>query len=269
MTWTRTLGAYFCASLLFSQITICQQTSAPPVQPQVLLQKSLAALAGNTTLADITLSGTAERIAGSDDETGSVVLKANSAGALRLDFSYSSGPRMEVRSVTADGVFSGAWSGPDSVSHPIAFHNLVGDWGFVPVFALANILSNQNTVLSYVGLETLDGQSVLHLRSHQQFPSFPSDSANLLQHLSEMDILLDSATLLPVVIRYNAHPDDDALQDIPVEMRFSEYRVISGALFPFRVRKYLNNGLTLDLKFDSVAVNSGVGPDTFSVGAGQ
>src|SRR5882762_8646540 len=102
-----------------------QQTATSSPQALLLLQQSLRALVGGQTLSDVTLSGTARRIAGSDDETGTVVLKAASSGALRLDFSYPSGPRAELRSAaTTDALPTGAWSGPDGAAHPIALHNL-------------------------------------------------------------------------------------------------------------------------------------------------
>ena len=53
-----------------------QQTATSSPQPLVLLQRSLSALAGAQTLTDVTLSGTARRIAGSDDDTGTAVFKS-------------------------------------------------------------------------------------------------------------------------------------------------------------------------------------------------
>ena len=61
-----------------------------------MLQQSLAALQGNTSLTDVTLSGTARRIAGSDDEFGTGIFKALAVGAARMDLTLSSGQRSEV-----------------------------------------------------------------------------------------------------------------------------------------------------------------------------
>jgi uncharacterized membrane protein len=68
-------------------------TSAQQPQAATLLAQSAAALSGSGTVADVTLNGTAQSIAGSDDETGTVVLKAMAcrspnrcAGIKRISF---------------------------------------------------------------------------------------------------------------------------------------------------------------------------------------
>ena len=59
-------ACFFCLFLL--PFPIWAQQSAPTsAQGAVLLQRAFGVLAGNTSLADVTLTGTARRIAGSDD----------------------------------------------------------------------------------------------------------------------------------------------------------------------------------------------------------
>jgi len=222
-----------------------------------LLQRSLAALQGNTSVNDVTLSGTARRIAGSDDESGTVTVKGLSGGTNRIDLSLSSGPRSEIRSVSISGP-SGSWSGPDGVAHSIAYHNLVTDSGLLPLFTIASILSNTNSVVTLIGPETRNGQSVIHLTAVQQFPLLTRDSAALQQRLSKMDIYLDAATNLPASFVYNTHPDNNALLDIAVEIQFSDYRNVSGSQIPFHIQKFLNNSLLLDLQFQYAALNTGL-----------
>src|SRR5216684_3702539 len=65
----------FLAALLltFPNLEASPQASAPtstsPTQAATLLSQSVAALTGKAALSDVTLTGTARRIAGSDDET--------------------------------------------------------------------------------------------------------------------------------------------------------------------------------------------------------
>jgi hypothetical protein len=239
---------------------IAQQT-ATVVQPGTLLRQSLAAQIGNTSISDVTVTGTARRIAGSDDESGKVTLKALSSGATRLDFNFPSGPRSEFKSFASNASTSaptGAWSGSDGVSHPIAGHNLVGDWGWFPLFTLASVANTQNYALSVVGSETRNGQSVTHVVAVGQFPSLSGNAATLLQHLSRVDIFLDVTTLLTASITYNIHPDSNALQDVPVELHFSDYRATNGFQIPFHIQKFINNSLVLDLQFQSVTLNTGL-----------
>lgn len=94
----RVLRVCFTVSLLFVlPISVRPQTSTTQTSPQVqaLLQQSLAALTGGQSITDITLSGTARRIAGSDDETGSTALKALSPGFARVDLNLPSGSQHE------------------------------------------------------------------------------------------------------------------------------------------------------------------------------
>jgi hypothetical protein len=251
--------------LSISQLTVAQQTASSNTQASQLLQQSLKALQGNASLTDVTLSGTARRIAGSDDETGTAVFKALASGAGRSDLSHSSGQRSEVQNLIA-ATPAGSWSGPDTISHPVANHNLLAEpvW-FFPAFAIARRLSSTGYVATYVGHETHNGQGVEHISvSQTASPQIPSGLFPL-QHLTQVEFFLDSTTLLPSTIDFTIHPDNNALLDIPVEVRFSDYRPVSGAQVPFHVQKYLNNSLILDFQATSVTFNSGLTAGSFSL----
>jgi len=148
-------------------------------------------------------------------------------------------------------------------------HNLLSEpaW-FFPVFVVARGLSPSGYVVAYIGQETKDSLAVQHLAISQDFSSVPGADSETFQHLSQIDLYLDATSLLPVALAFNIHPDDDMLLDISVEIRFSDYRPVNGAQVPFHVQKFLNNGLVLDLQLQSVAINTGLSPTTFSVGAG-
>ncbi len=256
-------------AFLFAVQTAAQQTTtpAPTRDPTAvaLLSKSLAVMTGGMPLSDVTLQGSARRIAGSDDETGTAVLKALASGEARIDLSFPSGSRSEVHATSADGP-AGVWSGPDAVKHPIAQHNLWTDscW-FFPALTFVRLSSSPSYSLSYVGQETRSGRTVVHVSASQIISARSGKFSTFVQHLSQMDILLDSASLLPVAVFFNAHADGDAGLDIQVEIRFSDYHLINGAQVPFHVQKHLNNGLVLDLQLQSVSLNSGLSPASFSI----
>jgi len=236
------------------------QTVSNPAQ---YLRQALAALNANTPTSDVTLSGSAHYIAGSDDETGTATLKAI-AGASRIDLNLSSGPRTEIQG-SSGGCPAGTWSGPDGVAHAMAFHNLLTDpaW-FFPAFPITHGLSS-GYVATYVGLETRDGQAVEHLTISQTSAVQTPSGAPTMAHLSQMDFFLDSTTFLPAAVTFNIHPDNDAGLDIPIEVRFSNYRAVNGVQVPFHVQKFLNNGLVLDLQFQTVIFNSGLTASSFSL----
>lgn len=253
-----------CLALFLSESGKAQQTLPAGLQAQSLLQQSLVALTGGKSIADVTLSGTARRIAGSDDDTGTAVLKALASGAGRSDLSLSSGQRSEVSNLS--GPPSGAWSGPDGISHPIAFHNLVSEptW-FFPGFAIARRLSSSGHIATYIGRETHNGQAVEHISVSQSSP-FPTPPGGVsFEHLTQIDFYIDSTSLLPAAISFNLHPDNNALLDIPVEVQFSDYRALNGAQVPYHVQKYMNNTLVLDFQAQTVTFNAGLTASTFSV----
>jgi len=253
----------------FSNLVSAQQTAAPgpasSSQATTLLAQSSAALTGTARISDITLSGTVERIAGGDDETGTAVLKSIAAGASSVSLSLPSGMRSEIQNSSATPSV-GTWSGPDGVSHAVAFHNLlIGPAWFFPAFTIAQGLSASGFVATYVGAETHNGEAVQHVSLSQPslFPNTPSAMSSA--HLTQVDLFLNSTTLLPSAIAFNIHPDNNAGLDIPVEIRFSNYTPVNGVQVPFHIQKYLNNTLVLDFQANSVVLNSGLTPSSFSL----
>ena len=247
------------ASFLIPTATPQTVTNTP--QAVQYLQRALTALSASTPLTDVTLSGNAHYIAGSDDETGTATLKAI-VGASRLDLNLSSGPRSEIQNVSGASPV-GTWSGPDGVAHAISSHNLLTDpaW-FFPAFPITHGLGS-GYIASYVGHETLDGQAVEHVTISQM--STVQTVGAPIGHLSQMDFFLASTTLLPAAMTFNIHPDNNELLDIPIEVRFSDYRSVNGVAVPFHVQKFLNNSLVLDLQFQTAALNSGVTAAVFAL----
>jgi len=85
-----TVAFALCFAIVLTPV-VAQQTTTV-IHPGVLLQKSLAALTPSGIPTDITLTGSAHRIAGSDDETGTVTLKVLSPGATRLELNFPLAP---------------------------------------------------------------------------------------------------------------------------------------------------------------------------------
>jgi hypothetical protein len=260
------LAAFTAFVFSFPNLPASQQVSpvASSSQATTLLSQSLAALTGQSVPSDVTLSGTARRIAGSDDDTGTAVFKAIASGAGRMDLSLSSGQRSEVCNVSTTTP-GGAWSGPDSISHPIAYHNLLTEpaW-FFPAFAIARRLSGSGFVATYVGHETHNGQAVERISVSQTSSAQLALDTPLLQHLTQLDFFLDSSTLLPAAITFNIHPDKNALLDIPVEVQFGDYRAVNGIQVPYHVQKFLSNSLILNFQVQTVTLNTGLSASAFS-----
>lgn len=78
---------------------------------------------------------------------------------------------------------------------------------------------------------------------------------DLVQRLSSVRYQLNPTTYLPSKITFNTHPDADMNRDIGVEVDYSDYRLVDGVQVPYRIRKYLNGSLILDISVSSVIVN--------------
>jgi hypothetical protein len=227
-------------------------TTVSSPQAATVLAQSAKALTGSSAVNDVTLTGTISM----HDETGTATYKGLS-GAYRLDLSFRNGTRSEVVS-PVNGLPAGNWIGLDGVSHPMANHNLMSDAGWFPIFTLGGLISSSNIALTYVGQETRNGASVIHISAFQQFSNLSGDSSSLMQHLTQVDVYLDSTTRLPVSYLFNSHPDNNALLDIPTEICYSNYQSVNGAQIPLHIQKYMNNMLLVDLQFQNATLNTGL-----------
>jgi hypothetical protein len=264
-------SVFFVFLLLpLSILLTAQQMAAPDAQAAaqgaILLQQADAAARGTGAIRDVTLTGNVRHIAGSDDETGTAVLKALATGEMQIDLTFSSGRFSEVRANSDKGPI-GKWSGTDGTSHNLALHNMMADncWFFPPL--LLQQLGQSNNATAALG-PSADGalQNLTHLSISRQFanPNLPAQIAKQLEHAVKMQVYLDPSTLLPAVITYNTHPDNNALRDIPVQIRFSDYREVNGARVPFHVEKLVNGRLVLDLNFETAVLNAGLSASSFN-----
>jgi hypothetical protein len=229
----------------------CQQAQAPVV---AVLQGSLTAMIGRTPIQDVTLTGSVTDSSGSKPSIGTVTARAIFPGNSRVDFSLAGGTLSEVRMKSASGI-TGSWTMGDGVMHPIPQHNLMTEsaW-FFPVFALNNLLTNPAMAINYVGQEG----TLVHFIAYEIPTAASPDVAATTKHLSQIDVYLDAATLLPSKLSFNVHPDNNALLDLPIDVQFSNYQTVNGVNLPFHIQKFLNRALISDLQIQSATFNTGL-----------
>jgi hypothetical protein len=244
-----------------------QQTSTVVTQNPtavMLAARSVALLSGGRQIADVTLTGNATRVAGSDTGSGTATLKALGTSSSRIDLSLSDGTFSEVRTFP-NGVPEGRWLAPNGSYNRMVMHNCFTDaaW-FFPALTVLSQASNPNLSITYVGPGTKNGIAVEHLQfAHSSGAQVPGFGDPLLT-LSAINVYLDSSSLLPVAFAFDTHPDNNALLNIPVEVYFSNYQAVNGAQVPFHIQKFLNGSLFLDLTIQSAALNSGLTVSAFS-----
>jgi len=242
------LSALVLCPLLATSSTHAQNTTAS------ILASTAATFSGSKPVHSVTLAATAQWVAGSDNESGNATLTASADGSFNVQFELSQSARTEAQTSFASGQ-SCTWSGTDGVAQSVAGQNCMSslNW-FLPLVSLfgGQQLSNVNTAL------VNSGSSPQFLDMEQtQTPSSgldPNTSA-LLTHLSTVDLYVDPTTYLPSIFAYNVHPDSNAATDIPVQVVFANYQNVSGVTLPFRITRYVNGVLNLDLTVTQASSN--------------
>ena len=246
-------------------------------------QKAMAALAPSASVKDVTLTGSVTRTAGPDTESGTITLKALGNRLSRVEMNFGSGREIELRGADSRGVPKSSWTGADGTAHSMAGHNTLTDavWFFPALTSLSRDPAKEaNLSVSDFGVQQKNGASVesLHFGLHQPAPSAlvkapsgsaatpkaPLPGARTLDELSATEIDLDPGSSLPRSLSFNVHPDNNAQIDIPVEVRFSDYRPVNGVSVPFHIQKYLNGTLHLDITLQSAAINTGLQTTEFA-----
>ena len=259
-----------CA-LGFSYALAAPQTAVRDPQALSLIASALKALSGSANVTDVTLQATASYVAGSDEETGTATLVARGNQESLVQLNLSGGTRQEIRNGPA-----GAWSGPDATPHSMANHNCFTDasW-FFPALTLEAVSADPTIAVSYLGPDTSKSATpLLHLQVAHTLPGQSAGANQIIQVLSTMDIYFDPQSFLPLVLDFNTHPDVDAGRDLQVEIQFGNYQNSSGVLVPFRIQRFLQRTLLIDLTVTNVVVNSGVPDSAFilpdvAAGGGQ
>jgi hypothetical protein len=191
-------------------------------------------------------------------QTGTVILQAASAGQSRIQLSLSKGSWSEVQSNATPYEGQCSRTGFDGVTQDIAVHNCwKGVVWFLPQIGLQTGAGWADNVASAAAVNT-DGSTDVHY-FRKPAGTMSAVTANVLARFSAFDLRID-ASGLPLVLRFNAHPENDPETDIPTEIRFSDYRVVSGVTVPFHIQKFINNGLVLDLQMSTVQINPPANP---------
>jgi hypothetical protein len=258
------LRVILAVMLFLSHIGYAQTAKASDPVAISAVQNALSSLVGKLPVADVSIDATVVSPSGLDSETGSGTFTAKGLNLSRTQITLSSATRTDTRNIT-NGIPAGQWSVNGQPASTYALHNCWTDaaW-FFPAFSALAQWSNGNFVWSYVGSERHAGLNTQHLRVVQLYPQ---DAKSLLavQRLSTTDFYLDPVSFLPLAVVSKVHPDQDMNTDIPVEIRFADYRSVQGVQVPFRVQKLLNGTLLLDLTVTSAVLNSGLQDSAFTL----
>lgn len=248
--------------LILASAAVAQSQPASDPQALAFAAHAIAAITGGTSISDVTLTGTATWNA-SSSQTGTATLRALGTSESRIDLVLTSGTRTEIRDAQT-GPQVGQWINPDNSSGQFAAQNCWTDavW-FFP--ALGSLAVGPNVVLSYIGQETRNSETVQHIQSYIYDPNWPAGVTPTDKQMSTMDFYLDATTFLPSAVRYNGHPDNSTSTNLPVEVDFSNYQNVGGFSVAMIIQKYSQGSLLMDVTVSSATFNTGLPLSLFAI----
>jgi len=239
-------------------------SQTPPSDPQAVsfASQSIAALTNGNAITDVTLTGSVAWSGGATPETGTVTMLASGKGESRMSLVFPGGTRTEIRDAST-GVALGKWIAESGASGLFAFQNCATDavW-FFPI--LGSLAAGPNVVLTYIGQETRNGESVQHIQSYV-YQSNPYGLTPSPQQLSAMDFYLDATTLLPAALTFNAHPENDSATNLLIEVDFSNFQTFNGVLVPTQIQRSLQGNVLVNINISGASFNTGLPLSDFTI----
>ena len=243
------VAVFLCFEIsCFSVANAAGNSNTIPTLPQIS-----QAFSQGKPISSVVLNASAEWIAGSDDETGTATLTASADGSLSMQLQLPKSSRLESQTSFSSGQ-SCTWTGADGVEHVMPLHNCAGSMAwFLPSVALLG--SRQPSEVITTITQAANSPFVDVLQQQQPQISTSASLTALLTHLSISHLYLDPVTFLPSALSFNTHPDDNSGTDIPVHVVFTNYQQVNGVMIPYRIQRYVNGSLNLDLIVTQAAVN--------------
>jgi hypothetical protein len=257
----------FAAFGALPAVFLCYSVSAqnqPPSDPQAVTYatQSIAAMTGSITISDVTLSGTVTWNGSATPESGTATLMALGTAESSMNLVLPDGTRKEIRDAQT-GIALGQWTNPNNASSMFAYQNCQSDavW-FFPV--LGSSAGGPNVVLSYIGQTSRNGTTVQQIQSYV-YQSNSSGTTPTPQQLSTMNFYLDATTLLPGAVTFNAHPDNNANTNMPIEIDFSNYQALNGVRVPTLIQKYSQGSQLVAVTVTVASFNAGLPLSDFTI----
>lgn len=246
--------------LLLTLVSVCfpafAQSPATPGNASSTLAQLQSVFSGGKPVTNVQLTGTATWHAGSLEDTGPATLTASSMGAAQMQLLLAkSGERSEKQDSIGPGMTC-QWSTDGQPAQPAdAMNCWKGAVWFLPAISLQAAAIPASVGIADYGMETDSSGTVHHLQSQLVLANLPADMTTKAMQESTIDIGLDPASLLPARVSYKVHPDNGASLQLPIEVRFSNYKKVSGVEVPFLIQRYVNGSLQLEIDVQSAQIN--------------
>jgi hypothetical protein len=247
------ISGTFLMLLISTSVSLAQTPNVS--QSASIVAQETAVLCPQGQITDVLLTGTASWTMGSDNETGQVTLKARAMGQSRIDLALGRGTRSEIRINEPSNPLFETLAGGQWTTRAIHNSWVDANWFFPALSAL--VVGPGNSF----GLGSISASQVYsQFQTANQKPAITSQ----IQTLSTVLYDLDSTSHLPAAVHFITHPDENMIANIPVDVVFSNYQLVSGVQVPFRIQRYLNGTLQLDITISSVTINPGLTDSDFA-----
>jgi hypothetical protein len=267
--------AFLLLISLFTLIAVCRAQSPPQSPPATqaatpvrdaqaiaALQQAFAAM-GGTLPSDSVATGTVTIVEGSRTESGTIRILTRSVDQTIEDIQTPNDRRTVIYSRT---------KAAETVGGTTKLLRLESSAAKVsPVFPLTIVawaLTSPDAATSYIGQETLNGESLLHIRLWNTFTSPNALGPPGLAPFTARDLWIDAKTGLPRVLAFEWRDAGGSAPRIPVKIEYADYRNINGVIYPFQIHKILNGTPWTTITITNVRVNTGLADTDFSFPAG-
>jgi outer membrane lipoprotein-sorting protein len=244
------------ASLLLVLPVHSQQLVVRDPQALAVVQQAHAAMGGSAALAfaDTVIQATVTYPA--NPNASSTIVTVKTKGADRMRWESPSGDAVVARNGRSVRFSSGRWQ---QTHNPNARNQR---YTHLPILLLANELVRGNASLTYAGTDTVDGRAAHRLRL-ARVSSLGTEQDEKYTNDSEIDVLVDAQTFLVLKISFQYLSSTDWRVSAPMEVYYSDYRVVGGIALPFRQRTVFSGNPIIELQITSFSANVGLADSEF------
>lgn len=252
--------AFFFSTELLAQTV----PPGPDISPPTPLKQSFLAMSGaGQPIQDITLEGSVDCIAGSTHESGKITLKAAQGGFTSMTFSLPSGVHKEVRSQSS-GQRAGAWfDGTTTRNYPWQTL-LIEPYWFAPEIFMSAVSNEKRWVVANSTNGSSGGRQWLHLSINTNSPPGLPAPRDIVKFTTQ-DVVLYQDNWMPKTISYRQYEPSQRFRPTDIWFQYDDFRVVEGHMMPFHIQRYINATLNLDVRIQTVSLNTNLHPADFTL----
>lgn len=243
----RYISLFTSLFFLFPNLQLMHAATASTV-----VQQLGAVFSPSGEIKKVTLNGQVTRYTGVTSDTGNATLTALDDGSGILTLSLSRlGQYVETEEPASIGR-SCSWQDATGTSHQMDYSSCAVPllW-FMPSMALQP--GTTNTVIADLGNGSLGGLDVRLLSVTNVSTS--AVQGRLISGSPAVRVGLDPIKLLPVVMEYEVHPDDNPMATVKVDISYGNWSIEQGVEVPHSIQRRFNGALDLDIQIQAVSLN--------------